>query len=193
MPLLKKLFAALSIILLSVMLTSCIAAIVAGGAAGGYAIYDRRSLTRLEQDARIFHVIHKAIVTDQQFRGSRINVSSFNRVVLLTGQTPNTSLRQLAEQIAQRTPQVTRVHNEIVVGAPVSISYQSKDTWITSKIRSQLLAQKGLDSGAIHTVTENGTVYLMGVVTPEDGRLAADVARHVQGVVKVVKVFQYIR
>ena len=177
--------------LLCVLLAGCVA-VVAVGAAGGMAVYDRRSVAMMERDARIFYVVHKAIVSDPRFRDSRIVVSSYNQVVLLVGQTPIASLRVAAEKIAHNTPKVRRVYDEITVDYPLPLSRQSKDTLITGQVRSKMLAQKGLESGSIHIVTENGVVYLMGIATQEQANLAVNVARQVKGVYKVVKVFQYI-
>jgi osmotically-inducible protein OsmY len=177
--------------LVSALLTSCVA-VVAVGAAGGMAVYDRRSISMIERDARIFYVIRRAIVSDPQFRDSRIVVSSYNQVVLLAGQTPSASLRAVAEKIVQHTPNVRRIYDEITVAHPLSLATQSKDTWITGHVRSKMLTQKGLESGSIHIVTEDGVVYLMGIVTHEQADIAVNVARQINGVNKVVKIFQYI-
>lgn len=175
----------------SVILSGCVAAVVAG-AAGSMVVYDRRSLSMIESDARIFYVAHTAIVSDPRFRGSRILVSSFNQVVLLVGQTPNASLRKLAEHIVRNAPNVRRVYDEVTIDDPLPLSQRSKDTLITGQVRSNMLGQKGLESGSIHIVTENGIVYLMGIATHEQADLAVSVARQVRGVNKVVKIFQYI-
>ncbi|KTD45858.1 hypothetical protein Lrub_2655 [Legionella rubrilucens] len=178
-------------LIVSALLTGCVAAVVAGAAAG-MVVYDKRSVVTLESDARIFHLVHTAIVTDPAFRDSRILVSSFNRVVLLVGQTPTASLRVMAEKIAQKTPNVRRVYDEVTIEHPLSMTQRTKDTWITGQVRSKMLTKKGLESGSIRVVTENSVVYLMGIVTQEQGNLAVDVARQINGVGKVVKVFQYI-
>lgn len=177
--------------LVSLVLTGCVAAVVAGAAAG-LIVYDRRSVTTLEADARIFHVVHTALVRDQRLRNSRILVTSFNRVVLLVGQTPAASLKVLAEKIAQNTPGVVRVYNEISVNYPIALSQRTTDSWITSQVRSQMLTAKGLESGSIRVITESSVVYLMGIATHEQANLAVANARQVNGVSKVVKVFQYI-
>lgn len=182
---------AVIVILLFALLTGCVAAVVAGAAAG--MVYDRRSLVTLEADARLFHIIHTKIVTNPQLRDSRILVTSFNRVVLLVGQTQAASLRVLIEKITQSAPGVQRVYDEVSVGDSISLTQRTNDSWITSQVRSSMLAKKGLESGSIRVVTENGVVYLMGIVTDEQARLAVDVARRVNGVNKVVKIFQYIR
>jgi len=178
--------------LLSSLLTGCVAAVVAG-AATGLVVYDRRSVVSIERDARIFHSIHTAIATDSRFKGSRIVVTVFNQAVLLVGQTPIASLRVVAEKMAQSTPHVRRVYNEVTIDQPRILTEQSKDVWVTGEVRTRLLTKKGLESGSIRVVTESQVVYLMGSVTTQQASLAVDVARHVQGVRRVVKVFQYIR
>lgn len=184
-------FKSLIVLTVSLCLTGCVVAVVAGAAAG--MVYDRRSVMTIEADARLFHVIHTGIVTDPQFKDSRILVTSFNRVVLLVGQTSSASLRVMAEKIARNAPGVIRVYDEVTVGAPIPLTQRTKDSWITGEVRSKMLTKKGLESGSIRIVTENGIVYLMGIATQEQSNLAVDVARRVKGVVKVVKIFQYIR
>ncbi len=177
-------------LLISSLLTGCVAAVLVGTAAG-LIVYDKRSVVTIESDARIFHRVHTAIITDPRFRHSRIVVTSFNRVVLLLGQTPTASLRVVAEKIAQKMPNVKRVYDEISVDYPIALTQQTKDTWITSQVRSLMLTKKGLESGSIRVITENNVVYLMGIATHEQANLAVSVARQVNGVQKVVKVFQY--
>jgi osmotically-inducible protein OsmY len=172
-------------------LTGCVAAVVVGAAAG-IVVYDKRSLPTIESDTRIFFKIHKAILKDPRLADSRVIVSSFNRVVLLVGQTPAASLREVAEKIAHRTANVRRVYNEVTIGFPLSLRQKTKDSWITGQVRSLMLAEKDLESGSIRIVTENGVVYLMGIATHEQANIAVNVARQVKGVVKVVKIFQYI-
>ncbi|MGL6030417.1 MAG: BON domain-containing protein [Legionella sp.] len=180
---------ALLVVLISSLITGCVAAVVAGAAG---MVYDRRSVSTIEADARLFHLVHTAIVTDPQFRDSRILVTSFNRVILLVGQTPTASLRVVAEKIARNTPGVQRVYDEVSVNNPIPLTQRTKDSWITGQVRSNMLTKKGLESGSIRVVTENGVVYLMGIATAEQAALSVDVARRVAGVVKVVKIFQYI-
>lgn len=180
----------LAVIIASTLLASCVVAVVAGAAAG--MVYDRRSISTIEADTRLFHQIHEKIIKDRQFRDSRILVTSFNRVVLLVGQTPTASLRVVAEKIARNSSGVRRVYDEVTIGDPIPLTQRSKDSWITGQVRSNMLTKKGLESGSIRIVTENGVVYLMGIVTSEQASLAVDVARRVNGVNKVVKIFQYI-
>lgn len=174
----------------SLLLGSCVAAVMVGAAAG-MVVYDKRSVHMIEYDTKLFHDVRKAIVDNKAFDDSRIVVSSFNRVILLTGQTPNRRLRLKAVTIAQGVKGVRRVYNQIAIGDPISLSQQSKDTWITSQVKASMLAKKGLSSGTIKVVTENSTVYLMGKVSHDQANLAVDVARRISGVARVVKIFQY--
>jgi len=179
------------LLLLSSFVSGCVG-VVAVGAAGSMVVYDRRSFSMIEQDARIFYVINRALSNDRRFRYSHIRVTSFNHVVLLSGQATSEDFKAEAAKVAQSTPNVRRVYNELVIGEPSSIADRSRDAFITSKVRTQLLTQKGLESGSIHIVTENSTVFLMGIATHEQADLAVNAARQVSGVNKVVKIFQYI-
>jgi osmotically-inducible protein OsmY len=125
-------------------------------------------------------------------KASNINVNVFNGVVLLTGQVPNNELRLLAGRTAQQVKNVRQVYNEIQVRGKVSLLASSSDAWLTTKVRSTLLADKEIDSGRINVITENGVVYLMGLLTRAEAEQAADAARSIGGVQKVVKAVEYI-
>lgn len=181
----------IAFLIISGLLTSCVGAVVVG-AAGSMMVYDRRSLSMIEKDARIFYVTNTKIRNIRAFRDSHISITSYNQVILLTGQVTSVSLKTEAEQIAHDTPNVRRIYNELSVQEPITIGQRSKDTLISSQIRSKMLAEKGLESGSIRIITENATVYLMGIATHEQADLAVAVARHTRGVNKVVKIFQYI-
>lgn len=188
----KKYYTPVCLILLLGLLSSCVAAFVAGASAGGLIVSDQRDWTARKNDSYIEHRLDLNIVQDPQFKTSHMDVSSFNGVVLLVGETPVASLKVQAEKIAQSTPDVTKVYNEISVQAPVSFSQTSKDVWITSEVKSVLLVKPGLRSGSIKVLTENSVVYLMGLVTKQQADLAVDAARRVDGVQRVVKVFEYL-
>jgi osmotically-inducible protein OsmY len=195
-PLAKKLKSlgsmGIAVCLIGCLLSGCIVAMVAG-AASGLIVYDRRSVTAIEQDARIFYVIHTAVAKDPKCADSRVKVSVYQQMVLLVGQVRSASLRTLVQEIAQTTPNVQRVYNHLRVGEPIDLQQQSQDIWITSEVRSLMLTKKGLESGSIKVITEDNVVYLSGVVRPEQADLVVNVARKVNGVRQVVKMFQYIR
>lgn len=167
---------------------------VAGAAAGAAAVavvYDHRKLESILTDNKITRESAEKINADPNFKGSHIEVACFNRVVLLTGQTPTGELREEAEAIVRNIPNVTRIYNQIIIRAPTSNITRASDSWITAKIKSQLLATKGMKSGTVKVVTENGTVYLMGLVSKDQAETAATIASQVDGVQRVMKIFQY--
>lgn len=125
-------------------------------------------------------------------KASNINVNVFNGVVLLTGQVQDNELRLLAGRTAQQVQNVRQVYNEIQVRGNVSFLASSSDTWLTTKVKSVLLANEDVDSGRIKVITENGVVYLMGLLTRAEAERAAEVTRSIGGVQKVVKAVEYI-
>lgn len=165
----------------------------AAGAAGAAAVYDHRKLEKIMDDQKITNAIVDKIRADTEMREStsHIEVTTFNHVVLLSGETTTPALKQRADTLAHSVPNVTRVYNEITIKGPTSALTRTSDSWITTKIKTQMLATKGLKSGTIKVVTENGSVYLMGKVSREQADTAVDIARQVSGVQRVVKIFQY--
>jgi len=126
-------------------------------------------------------------------RESNIGVISHNGVVLLVGQVESDSLRARATEIAsQASVKIKRIHNELEVAGKISLLVRSNDTWIATKVRTLMFTNSNVPSDQIKVVTENGAVYLMGMISQVDGDSAATLARNVSGVTKVVKVFDYI-
>lgn len=128
----------------------------------------------------------------EQLKKSHISVISYNGVVLLTGQVANEELRQLATSTAEQVKKVRRVYNEITVSGATSALARSNDAWLTAKIKSKMIANSEVAARRIKVVTENGVVFLMGLVTKAEGDRAADVVRTTKGVQKVVRIFEYI-
>ncbi|TYP63291.1 BON domain-containing protein [Stutzerimonas stutzeri] len=125
-------------------------------------------------------------------QASHIVVASYNGVVLLAGQTPRAELKQLAEQAASSVQRVKRVHNEVQVLKPSSGLARSNDSWLTTKIKAQMLADASVPGSRIKVITENGIVYLLGLVTRQEGNRATRVVQGVSGVQRIVKLFEYI-
>lgn len=125
-------------------------------------------------------------------KGSHIVVSSYNGIVLLAGQTPRTDLKSLAEQTAGQVQRVKKVHNELQVMQPSSILARNNDTWLTTKIKTQMIGDANVPSSRIKVITENGIVYLLGLVTQQEANAATSVVQGVSGVQKIVKLFEYI-
>lgn len=122
---------------------------------------------------------------------SNINVDSHNLYVLIYGQVPNQATINQVNRTIVGVPEVRRVFNELRVGHPKDVSAMN-DTWISTKVRSSLAAERNLDSKRITVRTENGEVFLMGLVTRTEADTAALIARNIKGVTKVVKIFEYI-
>lgn len=122
---------------------------------------------------------------------SRIVVTSYNGVILLAGQTPRSELKGIAEQAAKRVRGVNVVHNELQVTRPSSLLVRSNDSLLTSRIKTQMLADSTVPGTRIKVVTENGIVYLLGLVSRAEANNATAVVQSVSGVQKIVKLFQY--
>ncbi|WP_296188443.1 BON domain-containing protein [Pseudomonas sp. UBA1879] len=123
---------------------------------------------------------------------SHIVVTSFNGIVLLAGQTPRADLKQLAEQTASQVQKVKKVNNELQVIEPSSMLARSNDAWLTSKIKTQMLTDSAIPGSRIKVVTENGIVYLLGLLTQAEATRATNLVQGVGGVQKIVKLFEYI-
>lgn len=183
------------IIIISALLSLQGCVFVAGaaaGAAGVAVVYDHRKLANILKDQEITKRISDKIMgVPALHENNHIEVTCFNQVVLLTGETTTPAERQLADDFAHSVPDVTKVYNEISIKGPTSSLTRASDSWITTKIKTQMLATKDLKSGTIKVLTENGTVYLLGIVTQDQAEMSVDIARQVAGVQKVVKIFRY--
>jgi osmotically-inducible protein OsmY len=189
-----KLIQVLRIIAILSMLTlqGCAALAVTGAATGASVAYDRRTTGTVVEDEAIELKAAKAIFEDKALQDqAHLNVTSYNTRVLVTGETPTEELRARAIDIVRHIDKVTQVFNEITVAAPSSLMTRSSDSVITSKVKTKLLANEQISGINVKVVTENGVVYLMGIVARSESDLATDIARQTGGVQKVVKLFEY--
>ncbi|MFS1522561.1 BON domain-containing protein [Microbulbifer sp. 2304DJ12-6] len=153
----------------------------------------KRSLGTYIDDQRIETIVKVNInKSHPDLKAADIGVTSFNGVVLLTGQIPDRELRLLAGRTAEQVQNVRQVYNETQIRGKVSLLATTNDAWLTTKVKTNLLSNKEIDSGRIKVVTENGVVYLMGLLTQTEAERAADVTRSIGGVQKVVKAVEYI-
>ncbi|MDT7525926.1 MULTISPECIES: division/outer membrane stress-associated lipid-binding lipoprotein [Idiomarinaceae] len=174
----------------SIMLSGCAAALVGATAVGISAATDSRSLgTQLDDQTIELRVIRK-LKGDSRLDDTRIQVVAFNRSVLLLGQVSDSSLYDLVNHLVRNTEGVSKVHNELRIAPVIDVAQISKDTWITSKIKAQLVADENVKAVHIKVITENNEVALMGLVSPEQARQAIDIARNVSGVTQVIDAFQ---
>ncbi|MBC3949456.1 MULTISPECIES: BON domain-containing protein [Pseudomonas] len=125
-------------------------------------------------------------------QNSHIVVTSYNGIVLLAGQTPRADLKALAEKEASGVQRVKKVNNELQVMAPSSLLARNNDAWLTTKIKSQMLTDSAIPGSRIKVVTENGIVFLLGLVTQQEATRATNLVQSVSGVQKIVKLFEYI-
>lgn len=173
--------------------TGC-APLVVGGAVAGTAMVatDRRSTgSQLDDQSielRLSNAFGEKFTRDQ----ANISVTSYNRRVLLTGEVTNESAKAEAQALAEKSPNVAAVLNELYVGNLSTLANRNFDTALTAKVIAALAAAQDVPSGTIKVVTSRSVVYLMGLVTPHEGELAARVASRVAGVHKVVKCFEYL-
>jgi len=122
---------------------------------------------------------------------AHINISSYNRVVLLTGQVPSPEARSLAAKVANSYRGVRLVHNDISVSGPTSFIARTNDAWLSAKVKTKLMAHEEIKSSSIKVVTENGVVYLMGLISREKGKIAIQIASETGGTVRVVSALEY--
>mgnify|MGYP004549242739 FL=1 len=190
-----KAFSPLAVLISALLLQGCVAAAVVGGAAvGTKAATDPRTVGTQVDDGTLELRVNTALSKDEQIKKeARINVTAYQGKVLLVGQAPNTALASQAKQIAMGVEGATEVFNEIRQGTPISLGTASTDTWITTKVRSQLLTTDQVKSSNVKVTTENGEVFLMGLVTDREGKAAADIASRVSGVKRVTTAFTYIQ
>ena len=172
-------------------LQGCIALVGAGAVAGGLSLNDRRTGgTQIEDQA--IELKSGGRLREAIGEKGHINVTSYNRIVLLSGEVPSDADKAAAEKAVAGIEGVTNVVNELEVGANSTISTRSSDTVITTRVKSALIDAKDVQSSAIKVVTDRGNVYLMGRVTEREATRAAEIARAQPSVLKVVRVFEIL-
>jgi osmotically-inducible protein OsmY len=178
--------------LLGGALTACVPLVIGGAAAGGALVAtDRRTSGAQLEDEGIELRANSRIrssVGDQ----THVNVTSYNRQALITGEAPNEQQKQLVEQIVKGTDNVSSVVNEMTIGPVSSLSRRSQDAYISGRVKASILDSKDLFLNAFKVFTENGTVYLMGRVTQREADRVTTIARSTSGVSKVIRVFEIV-
>lgn len=175
-----------------ILLQGCAAAVVTGAATGASLIHDRRTSGSVIDDQGIEFKAASALYDNKEiYDQSHINVTSYNGVVLISGETLTEELKLQVTAIIKTIPKVKRIHNELIIAAPSALPSRSSDAWITTKIKSKLTTDKDIDPFYIKVVTEHGVVYLMGIVSHEEADKAVAVVTKADGVQRVVKIFEY--
>lgn len=143
-------------------------------------------------DAVLEPMVKREIRSKGEFDGSHLVVVAYNGVVLIAGQVATEALRDTAGEAAQGLRRVRKVHNELSIGGPISLVARTNDSWLTTKVKTRLIASDNAYGRKIKVLTENGVVYLMGLLTRNQADQAVDVAAKVYGVQKIIKVFEYL-
>lgn len=188
---LKKAGWLMAVAALSAALSGCAPLVLGGAMVTGVVATDRRTAgTQLEDEG----IELKVAAAVRQTLGERVhlNVTSFNRQVLLTGEARTEADKAQVERLARSHENVRLVVNDLEVTLPSTLTQRSRDTVITSKVKAAFLDAKDLQFNAIKVVTERSVVYLMGRVTAREAKRATDIARGIGGVAKVVRVFEDI-
>ncbi len=180
--------------LLSASMQSCIfvAGAAVGAAAAGAVVFDKRSAKQTSEDKAITEKIQNLLNDNADIENSaHIVVVTFNSVVLLAGDVPDAAMQSQVATIAKSVPGIKKLYNQVVISGKPSTLSRMNDSYITAKIKTQMITDDELQSSEIEVVTVAGTVFLLGTVTQDQAQIATDIAQHVSGVEKVVRVFQY--
>lgn len=176
---------------LGATLSACAPIIMGGAVMGSLVATDRRtSGAQLEDEGIELRAASR--IRDNLGERGHINVNSYNRRVLLTGEVPSAQDKQLVEQIVTRVDNVQSVINELAVLGNASLTQRSSDTLVTGRIKAAMVDARDIFANAYKVVTERGTTYLMGRVTQREADRATEIARSTPGVQKVVRVFEII-
>lgn len=176
-----------------VLLQGCAAAVVAGTASAVTAANDRRTIGSQIDDNNIEIKASIALSEIERLeKFANISAVSVNGIVLLVGQVSNEEMRNEAQRTIEGVSGIRKIHNQIRIGSNIGITTQTHDSWLTSKVKAQLLTAKDISSNNIKVVTENAEVFLMGLVSGSESTQAVNIARNVSGVERVIKVFEYM-
>ncbi len=178
--------------LLAGALAGCAPIIVGGAAMGSVMMASDRRSSGAQIDDEAIELRSASRLSEAFGDRAHVVVSSYNRQVLLTGEVPTEAGKQQAEQIVSRVDNVRGIVNELVVAPPTSLPQRSGDVLITGKVRASFVDASDLQANAFRVVTERGTVYLMGRVTPREAERATSIARQISGVQRVVRIFEVV-
>ena len=192
----KLLIATLAGCVIAAGLQGCAALVVGGAATGAVIAHDRRSFGTVIDDQEIEFKAWQALRAHQRlYDQSHIGVTSYDRIVLLTGETPTPEMRAEAGKIVGQIANVRRVYNQLAIAAPDSLATRISDAGVTARVKVSLFDVPGLkhfDPTRVKVVTEEGVVYLMGLLTHKEATAVTNEVRHIDGVQRVVTVFEYI-
>nr|WP_315225690.1 BON domain-containing protein [uncultured Albidiferax sp.] len=188
----RFLLTAAAAVVLGSSLSACVPLMVGGAAVGGaFMATDRRtSGAQLEDEGIELRANNR--IGQSMGESAHVNVTSYNRQVLLTGEVPTAADQQKLQDLVLKVENVRSVVNEVAVLGPSSLSQRSSDTLVTGKVKATLVDAKDVQSNVLKVITERGTVYLMGRVSMREANRATELARSVSGVQRVVRVFDIL-
>jgi len=187
----RLLLTLITAVLLVGNLPGCAPVVAGGAAAGGLMAADRRTSGAYVEDQGI-EIKAESRISEKLGDKIHVNVTSFNRNVLITGEAIDENTKQAAESIVKNIENVRSVTNDLIIAGASSMSSRSNDSYITSKVKTRMVTENRFPANYVKVVTENSTVYLMGMVTRQEADDAVEIARGTDGVQKVVKVFEYV-
>lgn len=176
---------------LAALLSACAPLVIGGAAVGALMTFDRRTTGTQVEDETI-ELRAGARLRETFGERAHINITSYNRQVLLTGEVPNEAARQQAEQLMSRVDNVRGVFNELAIMGNTTLAQRSNDTLVTAKVKASLVDASDLYVGAFKVVTERGVVYMMGRVTQREADRATQMTRNISGVARLVRIFEII-
>lgn len=180
------------LLFLAALAAGCAGVLVGGAATSAVVAHDERTTGSFIEDQAIELKAIEAIRGNKKLRGqTHISVTSYNQVALVTGQTPSDELRRTAVSIVSQIEKVRHVYDEITIAAPSSMVTRSGDSLLTAKVKTKLFTLNNIDATKVKVVSENGVVFLMGIMNQADARAVADAASRVSGAQKIVKLFEY--
>jgi osmotically-inducible protein OsmY len=181
----------LFILIISASLQGCFPVVAAGAGASALIAQDRRTSGAYIEDEAIENKALDRI--GKQYKDTvHVNVTSYNRNVLISGEVSDEAARTQVEFIVSKIQNVGKIHNELVIAANSSLASRSNDSLITSNVKMRFVNDKRFSANSIKVVTENGTVYLMGIVNHQEAAAAGESASGSKGVARVVELFEYI-
>jgi len=173
------------------LMNGCAPLVVGGAAATGVVVAeDRRTIGTMAEDQAIELKASNRI--GDRVKNGNVNVTSYNRMVLLTGEVPDAAAKATAEKTAQGVENVRNVFNELVVGPVSALSARANDTYLTSLVKARFIDAQRFSPLHVKVVTEAGVVYLLGLVTRKEADAATEITRTTRGVRRVVRVFEYL-
>ena len=177
----------------TIFLQGCVAAVIGGGAVAAKVATDPRTTGTQIDDETLEFKVENAVEKDAQIKAEgRVNAVSYNGRVLLIGQVPNSGVKETAADLAKGVEGVNDIYNELTVGPKISFAQISKDSWLTTQVKSKMFVDGRVKATDVKVISENGEVFLLGNVTQSQANAAADIASKISGVKKVIKVFKYL-